>query len=62
MVSLYMYRSTASWPLTPPKDQQWRHIQIKLTGPNSCGHTNYLSLSGLEVYGEILGLADNELG
>ena len=35
---------------------------MKLTGPNAAGHTHYLSLSGLEVYGEIRGLADEDLG
>ena len=59
----FVFSSTASWPLTPPADPQgWRHIRIKLTGPNASGHTNYLSLSGLEIYGEIRGLADDELG
>lgn len=35
---------------------------MKLNGPNASGQTNYLSLSGLEVYGEIRGLADEDLG
>lgn len=57
------YSTTATWPLTPsPDDQGWRHFRVKLTGPNAAGHTHYLSLSGLEVYGEIRGLADEDLG
>ena len=57
------YRSVASWPLSSPTDPEgWRHLRILLTGPNVSGHTHYLSLSGLEVYGEIRGLADHELG
>ena len=55
--------STASWILDPPLDPQgWRHIKLLLTGPNACGHTYYLSVSGLEIYGEIRGIADDELG
>uniref|UniRef100_A0A1X7TZ16 E3 ubiquitin-protein ligase n=1 Tax=Amphimedon queenslandica TaxID=400682 RepID=A0A1X7TZ16_AMPQE len=55
--------STASWSLSPPTDPEgWRHLRLILTGPNASGHTHYLSLSGLEVYGEVRGLADNELG
>ena len=55
--------STATWPLIPPDDPLgWRHIRIKLSGPNASGQTHYLSLSGLELYGEIRGLADEDLG
>ena len=46
----------------PPDPEGWRHLRLMLTGPNASGHTHYLSLSGLEVYGEVRGLADNELG
>lgn len=69
---LYMYvhaycylfpSSVASWTLTPPEDATgWRHIRIKINGPNASGQTHYLSLSGLEIYGEIRGLADEDLG
>ena len=49
--------------MVPPEDVEgWRHIRLKLTGPNASGQTHYLSLSGLELYGEIRGLADEELG
>lgn len=55
--------TTATWPLDPPDDPEgWRHIRVKLTGPNASGQTHYMSLSGLELYGEIRGLADEDLG
>ena len=55
--------TTASWPLVAPEDPEgWRHIRLKLTGPNASGQTHYMSVSGLEIYGDILGLADDELG
>ena len=55
--------TTETWPLVPPEDPEgWRHIRVKLTGPNSSGQSHYLSVSGLELYGEIRGLADEELG
>ena len=55
--------TTATWPLAPPEDLEgWRHIRLKVTGPNASGQTHYLSVSGLEVYGEIRGLADDDLG
>lgn len=57
------FRSVATWPLSPPPDPEgWRHLRIQLTGANACGHTYYLSISGLEIYGEVRGLADEELG
>ena len=71
--SMYMYihtcispshtGTTATWPLAPPDDPEgWRHIRLKLTGPNASGQTHYMSMSGLELYGEIRGLADEDLG
>ena len=52
-----------SWELHPPEDATgWRHIRIRTTGPNSSGSTHYLSISGLELYGEIRSLADEDLG
>lgn len=62
-LSLANAGTTATWPLVPPDDPEgWRHIRLKLSGPNASGQTHYLSLSGLEVYGEIRGLADEDLG
>ena len=44
------------------KDQRgWRHIRIQQNGKNSSGQTHYLSISGFEVYGTVLGVCD-ELG
>ena len=55
--------SVASWTLTSPADgTSWRHIRVKINGPNASGQTHYLSLSGLELYGEVRGLADEDLG
>ena len=39
----------------------WRHIRIQQNGKNSSGQTHYLSISGFEVYGTVLGVCD-ELG
>lgn len=61
--TIVFFRSLATWPLSPPPDPEgWRHLKIQLTGANACGHTFYLSISGLEIYGEVRGLADEELG
>ena len=44
-------------PTTTPKG--WRHIRIKQNGKNSSGQTHYLSISGFEVYGTVLGVCDD---
>ena len=55
--------SVATWSLSPPEDGTgWRHIRVKMNGPNASGQTHYLSLSGLEIYGKMIGLADEDLG
>ena len=55
--------STATWTLDPPEDATgWRHIRVRQNGPNASGQTQYLSVSGLELYGEVHGLADQDLG
>ena len=47
--------STATWQLEAPADDQgWRHVRIRLTGPNQGGSSNYVSLSGLELYGRVM--------
>ena len=52
-----------SWDLDPPEDATgWRHIRVRSTGPNASGSTHYLSISGLELYGEVRSLADEDLG
>uniref|UniRef100_A0A673IW01 E3 ubiquitin-protein ligase n=1 Tax=Sinocyclocheilus rhinocerous TaxID=307959 RepID=A0A673IW01_9TELE len=56
--------STATWPLDPSKDEKqgWRHIRIKQMGKNASGQTHYLSLSGLEIYGTVNGVCEDQLG
>lgn len=57
-------RSTATWPLDPSKEEKqgWRHIRIKQMGKNASGQTHYLSLSGLEVYGTVTAVCEDQLG
>ena len=58
-----LFSSVATWTLTPPSDAMgWRHIRVRINGPNASGQSHYLSLSGLELYGELRGLADDDLG
>ncbi|XP_023647938.1 E3 ubiquitin-protein ligase HECTD1 isoform X9 [Paramormyrops kingsleyae] len=56
--------STATWPLDPSKEEKqgWRHIRIKQMGKNASGQTHYLSLSGLELYGAVSGVCEDQLG
>ncbi|XP_056151239.1 E3 ubiquitin-protein ligase HECTD1 isoform X3 [Lampris incognitus] len=56
--------STATWPLDPSKEEKqgWRHIRIKQMGKNASGQTHYLSLSGLEIYGTVTGVCEDQLG
>ncbi|KAF7704192.1 hypothetical protein HF521_021264 [Silurus meridionalis] len=56
--------STATWPLDPSRDEKhgWRHIRIKQMGKNASGQTHYLSLSGLEIYGTVTGVCEDQLG
>uniref|UniRef100_A0A1A8MY49 E3 ubiquitin-protein ligase n=1 Tax=Nothobranchius pienaari TaxID=704102 RepID=A0A1A8MY49_9TELE len=56
--------STATWPLDPSKDEKqgWRHIRIKQMGKNASGQTHYLSLSGLELYGTVTSVCEDQLG
>jgi E3 ubiquitin-protein ligase HECTD1 len=56
--------STATWHLPPhaaKEAQGWRHIRLQQTGKNASGQTHYLSLSGLELYGQVTGVCE-ELG
>lgn len=57
-------RSTATWPLDPSKDEKqgWRHVRIKQMGKNASGQTHYLSLSGLELYGTVTAVCEDQLG
>lgn len=53
--------STSSWPIEVPSDeyQGWRHIRIQQCGKNASGQTHYLSLSGLEIYGQVTGICED---
>ena len=56
--------STATWHMPPQaakESQGWRHIRLQQTGKNASGQTHYLSLSGLELYGQVTGVCE-ELG
>ncbi|XP_065182623.1 E3 ubiquitin-protein ligase HECTD1-like [Sycon ciliatum] len=56
--------SMHTWHLTdvPATEEGWRHMRIQITGPNSSGQTHYLSLSGFEVYGTVVQVAQDQLG
>ena len=64
MICVLHSSSTATWPLDPSKDEKqgWRHIRIKQMGKNASGQTHYLSLSGLEIYGTVSGVCEDQLG
>eukprot|EP00730_Choanoeca_flexa_P004372 TRINITY_DN11674_c6_g1_i3.p1 TRINITY_DN11674_c6_g1~~TRINITY_DN11674_c6_g1_i3.p1 ORF type:complete len:1693 (+),score=518.61 TRINITY_DN11674_c6_g1_i3:500-5080(+) len=49
---------THTWTLSVPEAKPYRHIRVIMTGPNASGNYHYLSCSGFEVYGEIVGVSD----
>ncbi|XP_060532522.1 E3 ubiquitin-protein ligase Ufd4 isoform X2 [Cylas formicarius] len=53
--------STATWPIEPPSDeyQGWRHIRIQQAGKNASSQTHYLSLSGFEIYGQVISVCED---
>lgn len=53
--------STCTWTIDPPTDetQGWRHIRIQQNGRNASGQTHYLSLSGFEIYGQVVSTCDD---
>jgi E3 ubiquitin-protein ligase HECTD1 len=51
--------SSATWPLEANSEEPIRHIRIQQNGKNASGQTHYLSLSGLEIYGSIVGVCDD---
>ncbi|XP_048585863.1 E3 ubiquitin-protein ligase HECTD1-like isoform X2 [Nematostella vectensis] len=54
--------STASWPIEPPEDTKgWRHFRLQQAGKNASGQTHYLSLSGFELYGTVIGAVEEPL-
>lgn len=64
LTQVCVHSSTATWPLDPSKDEKqgWRHIRIKQMGKNASGQTHYLSLSGLELYGTVTAVCEDQLG
>jgi hypothetical protein len=55
--SLEDHGSTHTWRLESPGNTAYRHIRITQTGKNA-GGSHYLSLSGFELYGTVVGAAD----
>ncbi|EDV98881.1 GH13561 [Drosophila grimshawi] len=53
--------STATWPIICNADDTkgYRHIRIQQNGRNASGQTHYLSLSGFEIYGRVVGVCDD---
>ncbi|XP_014247371.1 E3 ubiquitin-protein ligase HECTD1 isoform X4 [Cimex lectularius] len=51
--------SCASWPLEGNNDEPIRHVRIQQAGKNASGQTHYLSLSGFEIYGAVVGVCDD---
>ncbi|KAH8410654.1 hypothetical protein KR009_011091 [Drosophila setifemur] len=53
--------STSTWPISCPQEDslRYRHIRIQQNGRNASGQTHYLSLSGFEIYGRVVGVADD---
>ncbi len=47
--------STHTWAIKGSDSTPVRHVRVKLTGVNS-GSNHYLSLSGIEVYGAVVGV------
>ncbi|EPB74190.1 Sad1 / UNC-like protein [Ancylostoma ceylanicum] len=47
--------STATWPIEDDRTKgPFRYLRVAQNGKNSSGQTYYLSISGFEVYGEIV--------
>ncbi|TKR70253.1 hypothetical protein L596_022299 [Steinernema carpocapsae] len=55
--------STASWPIHFDRELgPFRFIRIKQNGKNASGQTSYMSLSGFEVYGDVVDVVINGFG
>eukprot|EP00053_Salpingoeca_punica_P020085 m.207429 g.207429 ORF g.207429 m.207429 type:complete len:2206 (+) comp17789_c0_seq4:215-6832(+) len=53
--------STATWPLDPPPNPEgWRYFRIIVTGPTA-NTSHILSLSGLEFYGTIVSVVEQDI-
>eukprot|EP00036_Acanthoecidae_sp_10tr_P012628 CAMPEP_0206295484 /NCGR_PEP_ID=MMETSP0106_2-20121207/5189_1 /ASSEMBLY_ACC=CAM_ASM_000206 /TAXON_ID=81532 /ORGANISM="Acanthoeca-like sp., Strain 10tr" /LENGTH=2416 /DNA_ID=CAMNT_0053726137 /DNA_START=1 /DNA_END=7251 /DNA_ORIENTATION=- len=54
--------STHTWKLREPVGcGPWRYVRIIITGPNEKNGSHFLSLSGFEVYGEVIGVVEEPL-
>ncbi|XP_044733919.1 E3 ubiquitin-protein ligase HECTD1 isoform X2 [Chrysoperla carnea] len=53
--------STGTWPIDIPADEKqgWRHVRIQQYGKNASGQTHYLSLSGFEIYGQVVSVCED---
>lgn len=53
--------STATWPIicSPEDTKGYRYIKIQQNGRNASNQTHYLSLSGFEIYGRVIGVCDD---
>ncbi|CAI5448918.1 unnamed protein product [Caenorhabditis angaria] len=55
--------STATWHLSDiQKDKSYRYFRIAQNGRNSSGQTYYLSVSGFEIYGDVVDVVVESLG
>uniref|UniRef100_A0A6M2E2R0 E3 ubiquitin-protein ligase n=1 Tax=Xenopsylla cheopis TaxID=163159 RepID=A0A6M2E2R0_XENCH len=58
--SLFEPGSTATWPIETSSDMQaFRHVRIQQNGKNASGQTHYLSLSGFEIYGQVISVCED---
>jgi hypothetical protein len=58
--------STHTWQLEPQPDAEgnpraFRHFRIKIAGPVASGSSHYISLCGLELYGQIVSVFGDEV-
>ncbi|XP_041451971.1 E3 ubiquitin-protein ligase Ufd4 isoform X2 [Drosophila obscura] len=52
--------STATWSINCASDSVgYRHIRIQQNGRNASGQTHYLSVSGFEIYGRVIGVSED---
>lgn len=61
-VSLNDPGSTNTWVISevPAEEYQgWRHVRIQQAGKNASGQTHYLSLSGFEIYGQVVSICED---
>uniref|UniRef100_A0A7E4W8K1 E3 ubiquitin-protein ligase n=1 Tax=Panagrellus redivivus TaxID=6233 RepID=A0A7E4W8K1_PANRE len=59
--SLMAPGDTASWAVNPKVNVAFRYFRIAIKGPNSSGKTHFLSCSGFEIYGNVVGVESKKL-